>query len=571
MSGALLRGAPASPGVAAGPARLLHAPPHAAPVGPGGDPDAERALAHVALAAAGAALEATAARLRADGRGDEADMVDAGALMAADPALEQAVGAALDDGLPAAAAIARAAEEHAALIAALPDEHLAARAGDVRSFGRRAATLAAGDDGAGSSASAAGAVLIADDLGPADVAELDGVAAIALARGGATAHAAIVARSLGLPLVVGLGDAVLAVTAGETVVVDGAAGAVTVAPDPATTARAHQRMAAAAARRAAAEAQRGLAAVTCDGRSVRVLANAAGAVEVRAGLAAGAEGVGLLRTELAFLDAGAWPTEDDHRRLLDAVAAALGPGRTLTVRLLDFGGDKTPPFLVGAPERGIALLLAHPDALHAQLRAIARCAGDADLRVLLPLVATPGEVDVVRAGLPPGTAVGAMIETPEAAAAAEAIASRCAFLSIGTNDLAHATLGTERFAGGSAPAHHPRVLSEIARTARAARAAGVPLEVCGEAASDSIALPLLVGLGVDELSAGAARVGAVRAWVRALDAADARALAAEALTCDTADAVAALVRDRLEGLLDEGDDERAEVVDRGGGVGAVGA
>jgi phosphoenolpyruvate-protein kinase (PTS system EI component) len=354
-------------------------------------------------------------------------------------------------------------------------------------------------------------------------------------------------------------------------VVDGAAGAVTVAPDEAAARRARRHMEAAAARRRTVEHERGLPAVTRDGRAVRVLANAAGAPEVRAGLAAGADGVGLLRTELAFLEAPAWPTEAEHRRLLDAVADELGPDRTLTVRLLDFGGDKTPPFLRGVPERGIALLLAHPAALDAQLRAIAPLAGAVDLRVLLPLVATPEQVDAVRAGLPAGTAVGAMIETPEAAAGAEAIARRSAFVSIGTNDLAHATLGTERFAGGSAPAHHPRVLAEIARTAGAARAAGVALEVCGEAASDPIALPLLIGLGVDELSVGAARVGAVRAWVRALDARDARALADEALTRADADAVAALVRDRLGGLLDERGDERAEVLDGGGRVGAVGA
>jgi phosphoenolpyruvate-protein kinase (PTS system EI component) len=571
MTGTTLPGTAASPGVAAGPARLLHASAASAAGSRAGDPAAERERARDALAAAGAALLATAARLRERGRAEEADMVDAGALMAADPALEQAVDAGIADGLPAAAAIARAAEEHAALIAALPDEHLAARAGDVRSFGRRAAALAAGEGETATPMSSSGAVLVADDLGPADVAELDGIVAIALARGGATAHAAIVARSLGLPLVVGLGDAVLAVAAGETLVVDGAAGAVTVAPAEAAARRARRHMEAAAARRRAAERERGLPAVTRDGRAVRVLGNAAGAPEVRAGLAAGADGVGLLRTELAFLEAPAWPTEAEHRRLLDAVAAELGPARTLTVRLLDFGGDKTPPFLRGVPERGIALLLAHPDALAAQLRAIARLSGAVDLRVLLPLVATPGEVDAVRAGLPAGTAVGAMIETPEAAADAEAIARRSAFLSIGTNDLAHATLGTERFAGGSAPAHHPRVLAEIARTARAARAAGVALEVCGEAASDPIALPLLVGLGVDELSVGAARVGTVRGWVRALHAGEAEALAAAALRCADAVAVAALVRGRLGGLLDERGDEGPEVLDRGGRVGAVGA
>jgi phosphoenolpyruvate-protein kinase (PTS system EI component) len=177
----------------------------------------------------------------------------------------------------------------------------------------------------------------------------------------------------------------------------------------------------------------------------------------------------------------------------------------------------------------------------------------------------------VRAGLPKGTAIGAMVETPAAAAVAPALAERCAFLSVGTNDLAHATLGTDRFGAGAAPAHHPRVLEQIGTAARAARGAGIPLEVCGEAASDPVAMPLLVGLGVDELSVGAARVGAVRRWVRALSSAEARNLAARALEARGAETVEALVRGRLGGSLDEPGQERGEPVDGLGRVGALGA
>jgi phosphoenolpyruvate-protein kinase (PTS system EI component) len=362
-------------------------------------------------------------------------------------------------------------------------------------------------------------------------------------------------------MVVGLGGDVLAIAGGVQVVVDGATGEIVVDPDAGALTRAREQMAAAAARRQRQSAEALLPAVTLDGVRVRVLTNAAGPAEVDVGLAAGAEGVGLLRTELAFLEHDHWPTEDEHRALLDAIHAPL-----VTVRLLDFGGDKTPPFLRGTTARGIALLLEHPDALAAQLAAI----GDRTARVLIPLVASTEHVDAVARGLPPGAQVGAMIETPQAAAIAPALAERCAFLSIGTNDLTSATLGTDRFAANTAVAHHPRVLAEIARASQAAYDARIPLEVCGEAASDPIAMPLLVGLGVGELSVGAARVGTVRAWVRALDAAQARDLAARALQQATPEAVEELVRAELGRRLDEAAEQLGEAVDGGGRVGAVG-
>jgi phosphoenolpyruvate-protein kinase (PTS system EI component) len=215
------------------------------------------------------------------------------------------------------------------------------------------------------------------------------------------------------------------------------------------------------------------------------------------------------------------------------------------VRVLDFGGDKLPPFLSGEERRGMELLLAHPGALRAQLAAIAEVGAGADVRILLPLVTSADDVRITRAildTLSGGVSFGAMIELPEAADAAASIAAECDFLSIGTNDLTHATLGTDRFAHGEAPAHDPRVLGHIAATARAAMGAGVPLEVCGEAASDPLTVPLLVGLGANELSVGAARVGAVRAWVRALNHGETEELAHRALEARNAAEVEELAR-----------------------------
>jgi phosphoenolpyruvate-protein kinase (PTS system EI component) len=219
------------------------------------------------------------------------------------------------------------------------------------------------------------------------------------------------------------------------------------------------------------------------------------------------------------------------------------------VRVLDFGGDKTPPFLDGTGERGLRLMLAAPDAFAAQVRAIVRAAAGSTLRILLPMVAGAVELAAARRVIDAAAAdvgegppqVGAMIETPGAAGVAFQIAHSADFLSIGTNDLTHATLGSDRFSAAEAATHHPRVVRAIDRSARAARAAGVPLEVCGEAASDPAVLPLLVGLGVDELSVGAARVGAVRAWVRELDREACARVASEALEARSAAEVAELV------------------------------
>jgi phosphoenolpyruvate-protein kinase (PTS system EI component) len=243
--------------------------------------------------------------------------------------------------------------------------------------------------------------------------------------------------------------------------------------------------------------------------------------------------------------------------------------------VLDFGADKTPPFLDGTSERGIALLLAHPVALDAQLRAILDAGRGTDLRVLLPLVESAEQVAAVRAamaaaGAGPRVALGAMIESPASAHAARGIAAACDFVSIGTNDLSHATLGSDRFAAGRAEAHHPAVLALIAHAVREAHAEGRVVEVCGEAASDPVAVPLLIGLGVDELSAGAARVGTVREWVRHIEAADARRVAADALGLADAAAVAALVAEQLGARLCELGDAGGEAGERAGRVGAVG-
>jgi phosphoenolpyruvate-protein kinase (PTS system EI component) len=261
---------------------------------------------------------------------------------------------------------------------------------------------------------------------------------------------------------------------------------------------------------------------TKDGHRVRVLANAASVAEVVEALEQGAEGVGLLRTELTFLDANDWPSSTQQVRMLKNILAPLA-GRIATVRLFDFGGDKTPPFLRGATERGIDLLLRAPGALNAQLVAVLECGSATRLRILIPMVTSLDQIRAVRAALASvlngrrSPEIGAMIETPEAGRNASEIASEVDFLSLGTNDLTQLTLGLDREHSASAPVTHPAVLGLINLTMRSARAAHIPVDVCGEAASDPAVMPLMVGLGADELSVAAARVGEVRELVRGME------------------------------------------------------
>src|SRR5439155_15007239 len=243
------------------------------------------------------------------------------------------------------------------------------------------------------------------------------------------------------------------------------------------------------------------------------------------------------------------------------------------VRLLDFGGDKTPPFLDGTRERGIGLLLEHPDALAAQLRAIVQTGAHTDLRILLPMVERADQVEAVRRALAAAgggeTQIGAMIESIAAVGRADEIASAADFLSIGTNDLTHSVLSTDRFAPGDSCAHHPLVLRAVARTIEAAALRGRIVEVCGEAAGDPLSMPLLLGLGVAELSVGAARVGTARAWVRELDFDGVSALAGCALELESAGEVAELLGPLADELLGQPGDAGAERVEGGAGVVAI--
>lgn len=571
-----LFGIPASPGVAFGPAyrlRLgLSAVAHAtADAASGADPAAEWARLGAAVDGAAAAL----ARVEADTRarlGDaEAAIFTAHRLMLQDPDLLARARAAIEqEGLPAPAAWQHTVAAIAAEYEAAGDALIAQRAVDVLDAGARVLReLGVGEE----APSLPGpAILVARDVTPSTVARLGADAlGILTAEGGRNSHSAILARALGVPMIVGAGAALDSVQDGVPLALDGGSGRVWLEPEPALADELAARSAAELEGRAAARAGAHGPAVMRDGRRIAVFANISTPDEAAAALALGAEGVGVFRTEMLFMRRPAPPSEEEqaaaYRRALDGLQ-----GRLLVIRTLDIGGDKPLPYLPPSNEanpflgrRGIRFTLAHPALFRAQMRAALRAGAGAPGQVALmfPMVSTLDELlaakelffeaqdDLARAAVPfdSGVRVGIMVETPAAVTLAARLAEYAAFFSIGTNDLAQYVMAADRGNRDVADlvdALHPPVLHAIRATAEAAHAAGIPVAVCGEIAADPQAAALLVGLGADELSMSAPAVAQVKAAIRRTDRAAAQALAARALGAASARAVAALLTSEEE-------------------------
>jgi multiphosphoryl transfer protein len=541
MTAGTYLGQPVSAGTAAG---ELHLAGHRAASGA-----ATEAGLRSAFAAVAEERNALAERLRARGREEEAAIVAIGALIAADPALVEPAVAALRAGSGAVTAVQRAVAGQAALIAALPTPELAERAADVRQVASavvaRLASVAAPPHPAGDF------ILVQPDVDPADLIRLveEGLVGAVSVTGGATSHAAIIARGLGVPMLTGVDPAVLDEPPGRQAILDAQAGRLVVGPVAATAGGPGAARVTTAPRVAGVAAAAGAAGVTTagppapqpprtrDGVAVEVLCNVASAAETRLGLARGAAGVGLLRTEIPFVKAAGWPTVAEHRAALAPVLGELA-GLPAVVRLLDFSGDKIPPFLRGKPA-GLAALLGDPRALADQLQAVLLAGRAARLSVMVPMVGALAEVRGVRAALAAaaaetGTApppLGIMVEVAGTAGAAREFGREVDFFSVGTNDLTSQVLGLDRADPrvGPALAADPRVLGLIANVVAGAAEAGITVSVCGDAAADPAVLPLLIGLGVRTLSVGAALVPQVAGWIAEADAGSCAELAATAL------------------------------------------
>lgn len=556
----LLRGVTAAPGLAVGrAARLFVTPIVVAETGEG--------VTHE-TAALGAAI--------GEVRADIQSAADAGAtatgksILAAhatfldDPELHDQSARLIAEGKSAGFAWRGAVGGYVEALRGLGDKRMSERVDDLLDLERRVLLKLSGQEEPGLVLPPA-SILLADELLPSQLMGLDAtcLAGVCTARGGPTSHVAILAAALGIPALVAAGPGVAAVGEGAALILDADAGTLQVAPDAAALEAAQTALAARNERRTAARATAREDCRMADGTRVEVFANLGSLAEAKAAAAAGAEGCGLLRTEFLFLERQSAPDEDEQTARYEAIAAAL-EGRPLIIRLLDVGGDKSASYLPIAPEdnpalglRGVRVALRRPHLLRTQLRAILRGAPEA--KIMVPMVASLAELRAVRAALDEAradlrievrTALGVMIETPAAAMTADLLAAEADFLSVGTNDLTQYALAMDRGnpeLAAEIDALHPAVLRMIARTAEGGRARGVWTGVCGGLAGDVTAAPILIGLGVSELSMPSAAIAEIKAMIRTLSPGACARLAAEALDQGSASEVRALANTFLYG------------------------
>jgi len=543
---------PASPGIAIGPKWTPKTATWEIPAAPSGDVTTEWRRLRTAVAA----IRRETVRLRARTTRElgeaEAGIFDAHLMMLDDHEILDQAHRAIEEGGPAESAWLDAMLGLETQLAGLADSYQRARAADVRAVADQVLQALLGvpvrfesQDG----------ILVAPDLTPAEASGLDParVRGVVLAQGSPTAHSAILARTLGIPMVVAAGPAILRVPDETTLCFDGTVGAVEVDPDSAMI-EAYQAKAAARQRvHAEALASAARPALTRNGTAIEVAANIGSLADARQAASAGADSAGLIRTEFLFLNRTEAPSADEQEEAYRAIAEALS-GKRITLRTLDVGGDKPLSYLPTAHEanpflglRGIRLSLARQELLHDQLIAVCRVARDTPVSLMFPMVSTVDELrsaldlldEVCMGRRPPELRVGIMVEVPAAALKAKVFLPYVDFFSIGTNDLAQYTAAAER--GNDAVARlsdplDPAVLRLIDSVCRAA-AGQAEVALCGEVASDDTAIPLLVGLGVRELSVVPAAIPFVKQAVRRVDEAAATRWAASALDLSSADEV----------------------------------
>jgi phosphocarrier protein FPr/phosphocarrier protein len=555
-----LTGAPASPGLAIG--RVYQHRQAAIRVQPTGGPYEEE-RSRLSLAVREAARQLEALRQHATDR-SRAGILGVQLSLLEDPTLVELAEAHLRQGRSAAWAWQEAYASEAAKLETLDNALLRERAADIRDVGRRLLALLAGATPERLEVPE-GSILVAEELSPSEMSALEGarLLGICTTTGGSTSHLAILARAAGIPAVCGIDEGALALPDGTRVAIDGGQGVLRVSPDDAFASQVQDRIARQQAKAVAERAAAFHVARTADGHRVEVVANIRNAKDAVEAVAAGAEGVGLLRSEFLFSDRTTAPTEDEQAEAYTAVARALGPERPCVIRTLDVGGDKPLPFLPLPKEdnpflglRGIRVGLDRPEVLRTQLRAILRAAPHGNVHVMFPMVATLDDVRAAKEilaeeqrAIPHALKVGVMIEVPSAAVTAELLAREVDFFSIGTNDLTQYTLAMDRGhpkLAKDADSLHPAVLRMIAMTVEGAHEHGKWVGVCGGLASDELAVPLLVGLGVDELSVSVPAIAGVKATLSRWSLEGCRDLATDVLRLRTAAEVRAHLQAHAE-------------------------
>ena len=557
---------PASPGIAIGPVRRLRTVPVDLDQCPIGEPAAEWRRIVESVAAVRREIEQVRVVTAREVGAEQASIFDAHLSLLTDAEMLADVKTRVGTGIGAVAAWAGCLADVEREWADLPDPYLRERAADVHAVGDQVLRALTGES---DRQIAAAGVLVASDLTPAETAGLDLglVAGVVLAHGSPTSHAAILARARDIPVVVAAGTDVLSVPEGTTVVLDGGSGELHIDPSPERLGEYRRRASEIADQRDRQLALAKEPAVSRDGTSVVVAANLGSVTDARAALAAGADGAGLVRTEFLFLDRSSAPDIEEQQGEYAAIAKAM-EGRRVTLRTLDVGGDKPLAYLPMPVEanpflgqRGIRLSLDNRDLLRDQMVAICHTARQYPTSIMIPMVSTPAEMIEARqvlteaagpSGLPEGLHIGTMIEVPSAALKIEAFLPYVDFVSIGTNDLTQYALAAERGNGAVAALSDtldPGVLKLIDQVCRVARGR-IDVAVCGEAASDELAIPVLIGLGVRELSVSPPAVPRVKATVRELDVERCAVLAQQALTLPGADEVRKLVLSELSEAAD---------------------
>jgi phosphotransferase system enzyme I (PtsI) len=490
------------------------------------DPAAEWARLAAALEAAQRQIAEISARAKAESGKEEADIFEAHALMLEDPDLLETMQQAIKgQSLNAEAALQDAAENYAQILETLDNEYFSARAADVRDVASRVLRILLGVAESPTAGLTTPSIILAHDLTPSDTVLLDKslVLGFCTVEGGATSHTAILARSLGLPAVVGAEPEVLEIPPGATLALDGGEGTLTLEPDEALIADYRTQQQAGAQLLAQARKDAHAPAITRDGHRVEVVANIGNIAGAAAALEAGAEGVGLLRTEFLYLEHTHLPDEEEQYQAYRAIIEAFG-SRPVILRTLDIGGDK-------------------------ELRAALRASVGGNLKIMFPMVATVAEVRAARTILEECRAellaegqpvaenieIGIMVEIPAAALLAERFATEVDFFSIGTNDLSQYTLAADRtnaLVAALGSGFQPAVLHLVRNVITAAHAEGKWVGLCGELAGDPLAIPILLGLGLDEFSMNPPAIPLAKQIIRALTLAEAREVAQHALELD---------------------------------------
>jgi phosphotransferase system enzyme I (PtsI) len=566
-----VKGIPASYGVAIGPTFIYERAALEIECCPIEDPASELARLAVAQETARQQLQMVFEKALAESGEEQAEIFKAQTMMLDDPELVGAVKKIVENDLTnVESALSATVENYAGMLEALDDEYLSARALDIRDVGSRLLRVLLGVSESPTEGLTQPSIIIANDLTPSDTILLDKtfVLGFCTSRGGATSHTAILARSLGIPAVVGAGKKVRKIENGTSMILDGDTGEVIIKPDETTLAEYLIRQEAFVRIRGKAAEVANLPAVTLDGYRVEVVANIGSVEDVRTALDSGAEGVGLLRSEFLYLERNSLPTEEEQYKSYKTIADAFGK-MPVILRTLDIGGDKEIPYIDMPREdnpflgvRAIRLCLARPQLFKPQLRAALRAGYGNNLKLMFPMVATVEEVVRARAlleecrselkaeGKPTADEmdIGIMIEIPAAAIMADQLAEVVDFFSIGTNDLSQYTLAADRtnaHVAEIAAGFQPAVFRLIKQVIDAAHAKGKWVGLCGEMAGELLAIPILLGLGLDEFSMNPPAVPYAKLLIRSISREKCREVAGLALNQTSSTGIRALVEEMV--------------------------